>query len=448
MLIRRLSALLIALLLGAGSLYYVQRVLIPYQKQDAVAHSRTRGILSDLYPRWIGARELILNHRDPYGPEVTREIQTGYYGRPLDPSSPLDPHDQQGFAHPVYVAFLLLPTLGLPFTTAQTIATIVFFLLTVVSIALWVALLHLSAGRSGALLIAILTLTSLPVIQGLKLQQLSLLVAALLAVTAALLAGGRFFAAGVLLALATIKPQLALLPTLWLLLWSFSRWRERQRVVWGFTSALAVLLACSEAVAPGWIPRFASAVAAYRQYAGGHSILDTLLPHPLALILCLAAMAAAATVCARTRTALANSPKFAHSLALVLAVTVLIVPMIAYYNQILLLPAVLLLWSRRHELWRRGLPTQAAYVITAALLFWPFISATSLSLISLAASPVTAQGLWAVPFYTSLYFPVALIGLLLLLPLHPLLPRPAPRIQLSPSRQRGILSSFLEQERQ
>ncbi len=448
MLIRKLSALLIALLLGAGSLYYVQRVLIPYQEQDAVAHSRPRGILSDLYPRWIGARELLLNHCDPYGPEVTREIQIGYYGRSLDPSSLLDPHDQQGFAYPVYVAFLLLPTLGLPFTTVQTIATVVLFLLTVVSIVLWIALLHLSSGRSSALLIAILTLTSLPVIQGLKLQQLSLLVAAVLVLTAALLAGGRFFAAGAMLALATIKPQLALLPTLWLLLWSFSRWRERQRVVWGFSSALAVLLACSEAVAPGWIPRFASALAAYRQYAGGQSILDTLLPHPLAIILSLAAMAAAAAVCAHTRMAPANSPEWTHTLTLVLAVTVLIVPMIAYYNQILLLPALLLLWRRRHELWRRGFPVQVTFVITAALLFWPFVSAFALSLISLASFPDAARSLWAVPFYASLYFPVALVGLLLLLLLRPILTKPAPRTQLSPSRQSEILSSFSEQERQ
>ena len=59
--------------------------------------------LSDLYPRWLGARELLLHHRDPYSPEVTREIQIGYYGRPLDPSRPQDPRDQQGFAYPAYV---------------------------------------------------------------------------------------------------------------------------------------------------------------------------------------------------------------------------------------------------------------------------------------------------------------------------------------------------------
>ena len=56
-------------------LFYVQGVLIPYQRRDAAAKDRPRGNLSDLYPRWLGARELLLNGRDPYGPEITREIQ-------------------------------------------------------------------------------------------------------------------------------------------------------------------------------------------------------------------------------------------------------------------------------------------------------------------------------------------------------------------------------------
>src|ERR1700727_2985905 len=30
---------------------------------------------SDLFPRWLGARELLLNGRDPYSPEITKEIQ-------------------------------------------------------------------------------------------------------------------------------------------------------------------------------------------------------------------------------------------------------------------------------------------------------------------------------------------------------------------------------------
>ena len=90
--------LLISFLCAAGVWLYAQRVLIPYQMADAAAYNRPRGNLSDLYPRWIGARELLLHGRSPYSADVTREIQAGYYGRVLDPSRPADPKDQQAFA--------------------------------------------------------------------------------------------------------------------------------------------------------------------------------------------------------------------------------------------------------------------------------------------------------------------------------------------------------------
>src|SRR5260370_15693975 len=104
-----------SLLLCSGMWLYVSRVIVPQQKAYAAIHGNPRGNLSDLYPRWLGSRELLLHHRDPYSPEITRVIQSGYYGRPLDVDRPNDPGDQEAFAYPVYVAFLLAPTIRLPF---------------------------------------------------------------------------------------------------------------------------------------------------------------------------------------------------------------------------------------------------------------------------------------------------------------------------------------------
>src|SRR6266700_6566168 len=92
-------ALVLSLLSAVSTWFYVQRILVPHQLAEAAAHGRPRGNLSDLYPRWLGARELLLHHRNPYSPEVTREIETGYYGRTLDPGRVEDPRDQQGFAY-------------------------------------------------------------------------------------------------------------------------------------------------------------------------------------------------------------------------------------------------------------------------------------------------------------------------------------------------------------
>src|ERR1700686_1530177 len=108
-----------AVLAGDSMWFSVDRILVPYQRADAAAHQRPRGNLSDLYPRWLGARELLLHHRDPYNDDVTRDIQAGYYGRPLDPPRGEDPKDRQGFAYPVYVVFLLAPTITLPFSAVQ-----------------------------------------------------------------------------------------------------------------------------------------------------------------------------------------------------------------------------------------------------------------------------------------------------------------------------------------
>src|ERR1700751_544880 len=101
--------LALALLLAGSMWFYLQHVVIGHQQTEAALHGIPRGNLCDLYPRWLGARELLLHHRNPYSPEMTREIQEGYYGRPLDASRAGDHRDQQGFAYPGYVAFLLAP---------------------------------------------------------------------------------------------------------------------------------------------------------------------------------------------------------------------------------------------------------------------------------------------------------------------------------------------------
>src|SRR5581483_10563548 len=173
--------LVLAVLATAGMWCYVDLVLIPFQRAQAAAHGTPRGNLSDLYPRWLGARELLLHGRDPYGPDVTREIQVGYYGRALDPSRPGDLKDQQGFAYPLYVAFLLAPTIRLPFEIVQ--AGFKWFLIacTAVSVPLWFRATNQRASAAGLAIWIIVTLGTFPAVQGIKLQQLTLLVCALLA---------------------------------------------------------------------------------------------------------------------------------------------------------------------------------------------------------------------------------------------------------------------------
>ncbi len=235
---------LAATLCAVGMWTYADRVLIPYQKSDAAAHDRPRGNLSDLYPRWLGARELLLHGRDPYSAEVTREIQVGFYGRPLDPSRPDDPRDEEGFAYPVYVVFCLAPTIGLPFAIVQKGFYCALLLLTGSTTLLWLRVLGRSAPLGIQMSLLALTMGSPAVMQGLKLRQMSLLVAGLIAIAIALLVSDYPVAAGILLALATIKPQLVVLLLCWLAIWTMADWRRRYRLAVSFLATMSILMAC------------------------------------------------------------------------------------------------------------------------------------------------------------------------------------------------------------
>jgi hypothetical protein len=398
--------------MAASGWFYMQRVLIPYQIADAATHGRPRGILSDLYPRWVGTRELLLHHRDPYSPEVTREIQLGYYGRALDPNRPEDPKDEQRFVYPVYIVFLLAPTATVPFAAVRMTFIWLLGILTALSVFLWLRVLRWQPSRSTLAILLLLTLSSLAAVQGIKLQQLSLLVGSLIAAAAALIAGGQLFLAGVCLAIATIKPQLVLLPAVWLLLWTLSNWRERQRLFWGFALTLATLVIGGEYLLPGWIAKFASALTAYEHYTRGGSLLDVLATRTGGMLLTTLSLVGTVVVCWRRRRAPADSGAFSLAWALVLTVTVMVVPMTAPYNQVLLLPAVFLIARSWSDLWQSSRLSRAFCALAVVMVCWPWLASFSLMLASVVLPVAAVQRAWAVPLWTSLAAPLAILPLL------------------------------------
>jgi len=393
--------------------FYVQYLLIPYQKSYASAHNIPRGNLSDLYPRWLGARELLLDHRDPYTAQLTEQIQVGYYGRALDPAHPEDPKDQQAFAYPVYVVFLLAPTLKLPFTTVQFAFRWFLIALTLISLLFWLRSFRLRVRPSTIVIASLLTLGSFPVLQGIKLQQMSLLVSGMISGSILLLVEGQLVAAGVLLALATIKPQLVALLFAWLLLWALSNWERRQRLVWGSVGTLGMLLAASEYVLPGWVARFLRAVEAYRQYNdGAWSVLQVLVTPFGGMVLTALVVLALSVICWHHRHVPSDSVLFGWITALVLASTVLIVPKTSPYNQVLLLPGIILVIHQWHALWRESRATRAMLLGFALLLGWPWLTTLLLTIAALFVPLATLQNAWAVPLYTSLAIPVIVFVLL------------------------------------
>ena len=404
----------LAVLASASTWFYVNHILRAQQIADAAVHNRPRGNLSDLYPRWLGARELLKHGRNPYSAEITREIQQGYYGRPLDPARADDPKDQQGFAYPVYVVFLLAPTVDLPFHAVQTAfrwMLIGLAVITVWFVASGAAMAGFLRNHSDS---PLLMAGWLPMVQGIKLQQLSLLVAGLLAACAACLSAGWLFLAGGLLALATIKPQLAWPIVLWLLLWAGSEWRSRRRLVFGFGLVMLLLLGGAELVLPGWLRMFVAAIGQYHRYTQNQSVLVWLFGLIVGRALEILSVAACGACVWSTRREPAGTAGFGRCFGLVLALTVLIVPMFAPYNQVLLAPAILALLhseSSGHAI----LPAiRLARVVGAVVLVWPWIATLLLSAIFIWLTPELRQKVWVLPFYSNFLVPVFVFGLALL----------------------------------
>lgn len=402
---------MLALLSAASMWLYVRCVLVPYQQADAVAHGRPRGNLSDLYPRWLGARELLLHHRDPYGSDVTREIQAAYYGRPLDPARPEDPKDQQGFAYPVYVVFLLAPTIKLPFSAVQAGFRCLLLILTIATVPLWLRALRWRPSTITTAILIVLTIGSFPAVQGIELQQLSLVVSGLIALCAVLLTSGHLLLAGIVLALATVKPQLVWPLAAWLLLWTISDWHRRQGFLWGLGVTMAALLGGAEYLLPGWMAKFRQAIAAYRQYTGGAgSLLDVLVTPGWGRVISGLILLALAAVCWRLRREPAGTPAFSLVTAVILAATVVIVPMVAPYNQLLLLPAICLLVQQARSNLNRSRLTRLAYVVSALLVFWPWLATLCLGIAWIILPARLVQQAWATPLYSSLGIPLAVLG--------------------------------------
>jgi len=404
----------VALVLAGSMWYYVQNAYLGHQLAEEAAHHSPSGIFSDLYPRWLGTRELLLHRRNPYSPEVTREIQIGYYGRPLDANRPGDPKDQAGFAYPLYVVFLLAPATTLRFPVVRLGFRWFLILLTGWSVPLWLRTLQWRAPFAVSTILAALTLGSFPVVQGVELEQLSLLVSGMIAACVFLVVRGRLWQAGCLLALATIKPHLVLLMAAWLLLWALGNLGARQRLLWGFGLTMMALLGGAEWFLPGWMRQFVAAMAAYRRYTGrSGSVLAFVTTSGWGLALSVVILLALAIVCWRARHAPAGTPRFAFVCSLVLTVTIVVIPTTAVYNQVLLLPAVLLLVRHAVAAWGKDRITRLIWSVAGSLLVWPWLAALGLGLAPLFVPLAAVQKAWGLPIYTSLAFPPVLLILLM-----------------------------------
>lgn len=373
------------LLLAWGMVYYYSGVLLPIRANAPLGGWGIGGYQSDLYPRWLGARELLWHHRNPYSQEMTEEIERGFYGRPIDPSRRLEV-DPESFAYPVYVTFLLAPFLPFPFERAQMVFTAILLLLTVATLPLWIRGLRLHLGMRATLLGFAVMMSNYAVVEGLRLGQITLLVSFLMAGSVAALSEGSPLWAGVLLAMALVKPQLCYLLVAFLIVWVAGDWRARRGFAIGFGSVVALLLVGSELILPGWFGFWLEAVAEYIRWHRG-SLLTELLGTRVAPVVAGGLIVFCGVVFLRFRAEPAGSSRFNFALVSALSVTSLILPNAgggSFYNQILLVPVVLWLFTSGKALAKSYVPARVTWILAVAGMTGQWIFAFVVSFAALA----------------------------------------------------------------
>jgi hypothetical protein len=394
-----------SLLIAFGMWHWAEDIAAPGYTAQALAKGRPIGNNSDLYPRWLGARELLLHGRDPYSPEVTREIQIGFYGRPLNPQNPSDPTVPESFVYPLYVVFLLAPTLSLRFETVQEIFRWLLLFLLACSVPVWMYAIRFQTRVMFTVAGMVLAVSSSAAIFEYHQQNLAMFVVFMLAAAAAAAVRGWMLLAGFLLALSTIKPELSALNVLWFLLWATGCWVERKRLVFSFVGAMAALFIAAEVVSPHWMGKFLSALREYPSYGSDPSILRVFLPSFLAKAAAAGLIGVLVVLSWQWRKAPAGSEYFGWALAWVSTVTLAVLPKLAPYNQSLLIPALLVVLANREKIQQSGLLPRALAKGVFACLMWQWLTSLLLSLSTFLVPVARLRAAVHVPDYTSIAVP-------------------------------------------
>jgi hypothetical protein len=385
--LRKLACLSVAVVCLLSSCYFA--FVIAPAGLGASAPTVQQG----LCPEWFGSREILLRGRDPYSAEATGKIQRAIYGK----LAGIDRHNlnQHRFAYPVFFAFLFSPLAVVAFPAAQWLALVGCIAATAFSVGLWLP--HDGQGFTGSSC-GVFVFAGYPVLLGLQLRQPTLIIAALLAAVYYCVRSNRLVLAGMLAALSTCKPQLAIAFLLPLSIWAIGEWSGRKRFLIATAVGLGGLLAASEWVSPGWLPRWIWTLEAYARYAGSKPLLGDLLRghffRPAAVVL------AGAVVLVSHKY---REQDLMFAVCFSIAAFQLLFPF-QIYNEILLVPVALWLAGNARHIQRRGQLHTLLYSCTWIVLGAGWAASVGLSLANLLFSRAGLT-LWYLPLLTAWLYP-------------------------------------------
>lgn len=371
----------------------------------------------DFYPVWLTSRQIGLQGRNLYSAEMTRAIQTGLFGRPLDTRNPKDPpEDYRQFAYPAFTDLLLWPASLVDFPALRVILAILLPVLTVISIRFWMLALGWKIAPLRFAAIALLILCSYELLEAFFAEQPGLLVGFCLAGSALAVRRNRLLLAGILLSVCMIKPQVTLLAASYLILWSLSD-RRRARLWIGFCCMTACLLVASCLLWPHWPMEWIGIVMGYHRYAMPPLVAVLLGPSlgaRYAPIVIAAFLLVSAHLAWRNRYARVESGDFWLTLSLLLAITsVALLPGQAVYDHFILIPGVFLLLHYSDKLRDAGRVSRALQRVAMLVLLWQFVAAfILLCLHAFAIHAFNSYMVFSLPIRTAASLPFAVFALL------------------------------------
>ena len=410
---RLITVLAVLILLGCG--YFFFAAFIPGMHPGLVARNLAGGYgySNDFYPIWVGSHELF-HGRNPYAPELTPKIETGLYGRPLDRRSPSDASvNYRAFAYPLYTIFLFAPLSLLSFPSVQIVLSILLPCLAALTTVLWLRILGTGLSTSSVVATISLTLARYPVLEGVYAGQPGLISATLIACAIAALAKDRHTLAGIVLACASIKPQLVFLVALWLIVWAASDWTRRRNFVMAFAATTTLLLASSTWALPSWLVNWMHMLGEYGRISPP-PLAQFVLGRPAGDIVALFLLAMSLQLCWRERRQPATSQRFVLATAFILATTAVVLPStIAIYDQFLLLPGVLFLCTHYDRVLRASVAVRVLALVAIGALAWQWICACGVALAHwVSPSLIHSSSALLLPMRTAASVPFAFMSLL------------------------------------
>jgi hypothetical protein len=216
---------------------------------------------NDFLARWMGARYWLKEGISPYDPQVSLATQQMIYGHPADAAQG---EDLNHFVYPLYSMLFFAPFGLMEFPLARALWMTG---LEISTILLVFVSLQLTGWRTSAFKTVILVLFAVLWYHGIRtliLGQFAGVNALLIGLALLLIQQKQDVPAGILLALSTSKPQMAVLLVPFTLLWAFST--GRRGIISGLLITFGVLMLASFALIPNWFIAMIRQITEYPSY--------------------------------------------------------------------------------------------------------------------------------------------------------------------------------------